>query len=107
MARRSKKSEDTIELPREELEKLLVKATEFEDSFYRRIARTKNYEIVPIPLNIKLTDKLFKKIKEECKSQGLTPIYRIAYRDHTVVINPKNLNRIGMVIEGSAEEYLC
>jgi hypothetical protein len=90
---------------REELEKEI----KFELDFYSYLAKTENFEILTLPLDLdgnRLTPEQVATIADSCKKDNVTLLYRVSY-DKIALIFTEDMNIIGVVPEYDSRGFPC
>lgn len=98
----AKKKDGTLELTEEQYDKLIMDLEIFEENFYKALASTERYEIIPTSTEEGkvLSKEQLSLLTEECKRLGLKILYKVDLNSNTVLlINPKTL-KTGYITEG-------
>lgn len=98
----SKKISEPKELSDEQFEKLILENEEFDEKFFRALAGTDKYEIVPTLTDHgqPLTKEQYSLLKNECSRLGLSVIYKMELPDGLTVYTSVENNKVGYVHEG-------
>lgn len=91
-----------LDLTEEQYEKLLIDLEEFEENFYRKLADSDNYEILPTATDDgrPLAAEQLSLLKKECHRLGLRYLYKVDHPNGVVLlINPKTL-KVGYISDG-------
>jgi hypothetical protein len=97
-----KKPNKPEELSEEQFNKLVEENEQFDDHFFKILAGTDKYEIVPTLTDHgqPLTKEQYSLVKNECSRLGLSVIYRMDLPDGSVVYTSIENNKVGYIHEG-------
>lgn len=84
----------------------------FERDFYKSIAETEEYDVIPIDASTRepmyaREDLERRAIEAQCERSGLRILYRISYGDYAVVVCKDDVTKVGIVPETNPEGWLC
>ena len=99
---KTSKDEQPVDLSEEEYDKLISDLEDFEEKFYRKLADSENYEILPTTAEDgrPLTKEQLSLLTKECHRLGLKYLYKVDLPNGTIIlINPKTL-KIGHISDG-------
>lgn len=86
----------------EEYDKLFSDLEQFDDKFYKILAKTEKYEIISTTLEdgTEISKEQLALLTRECRRMGYAILYRIEVNgDNVILFNPKSM-KIGYITEG-------
>src|SRR5574343_318745 len=89
-----KNKDGTLELSEEEYDKLVTDIENFDENFYRTIANSDTYEIIPTTTEDGryLSKEQLSLLVKECQRLGLRYVYKVDLNSSvTLLINPKTM----------------
>ena len=92
----------TLELSEEQYEKLLIDLEDFEEQFYRKLAESDHYEIIPTATDDgrPLGKEQLSLLTKECHRLGYRYLYKVDHPNGIILlVNPKTL-KIGYISDG-------
>jgi hypothetical protein len=98
----NKKRSQPEELSEEQFGKMVEDVEKFHDQFFRALAGTDRYEIVPTITDHgqPLTKEQYSLVKNECSRLGLSVIYKMDLPDGSSVYTSIENNKVGYIHEG-------
>ena len=98
---KNKKHSKPKELSEEQFGKMVEDVENFHDQFFRTLAGTDKYEIVPTMTDHgrPLTKEQYSLVKKECSRLGLSVIYKMDLPNGTSVYTSIENNKVGYIHE--------
>lgn len=102
MDKDDKDYEHEIEVTEEEYYKMMDDIAKFEENFFKKLANSETYEIIPTvdSRNRAFSKDQFNNIRIECKRLGISHLYKIDHApDKYILVNPTTL-KIAYITDG-------